>query len=834
MKNFLILILTLLTLFCCVSCKDSSSIICPNCGYANSEGVKYCSDCGESMSTSNDNNQNSGENNNNGNDNNQNSGENNNNGNDNNQNSGENNNNGNDNADSKVPPQKPYIEQCINKVPGITEYEFVTEETDPMNNLNKPGWYIEYVYFSYVLVNQSNVLGETLLDKGTDAGGSIEIYKTKEDAIQRDDYLKSFDGTIFSAGSHIVYDFCVVRTSDELTATQQKFLENNIIFALKGETNRIKNLNSAPTESETIGYSQGLEFKINSDNKSYSLIGKGSCKDKNIRIPKSYNNLPITQIAKNCFRNDSDIISVEIPSSVTVIMYYSFENCSNLKSVQILNGTKTISYNVFENCVSLEQISIPQSVDYIGSSAFYNCPSLYMVNCDSLSNWCKIYFGNCYANPTYYSKNLYLNYSLITKLTIPNEITEIKSYAFCNCLSISDVNIPNSVNEIYEDAFYGCNPLKSKVNGITYIDNWAIYCDRDTTSAILKEDTVGIAWRAFYDCNITNINIPNSVKNINAAAFSFSSLKNITLPNNITTISGSTFYGCSSLQEISIPNGVKTIGYASFYGCSALETVNLPQYLVEISDEAFRDCKKLTNISIPDSVTKIGGSAFSSCYALKSIRIPSNIVEIGCHAFSQCNLEFNVLDNIKYLGNENNPYILLFDVSDTNLSCYNISSKTKIIYSYAFYNCKNIANLTIPDTVVQIGDDAFRDCSSLKNIDMGDNVLCLGNSAFSGCNSLTNLHLSNKLQVIGANAFSPDSIKTIIIYNNVNFIGNNAFNNQNDLIVYYKGTQSEWDSITKNQSIDLNTACLYFYSNVKPNSTGNFWHYVENVPTIWS
>ena len=75
-----------------------------------------------------------------------------------------------------------------------------------------------------------------MIDKGTDAGGSIEVYKTKSEATERNEYLAAFDGGILSSGSHTVIGTLVVRTSNELTASQQKSLEADIIAALTNES----------------------------------------------------------------------------------------------------------------------------------------------------------------------------------------------------------------------------------------------------------------------------------------------------------------------------------------------------------------------------------------------------------------------------------------------------------------------------------------------------------------------------------------------------------------------------------------------------------------------
>ncbi len=129
-------------------------------------------------------------------------------------------------------PTEAYVIRCLQSIPEITGISAVTEETDPMDNLNKPGWYVAHVYFSVSLIDQTEVYGDSLIDKGTEAGGSIEVYTCTEDAINREKYLAGFDGSVLASGSHTVLGTCVVRTSDKLTATQQKDLEAKLIAAL--------------------------------------------------------------------------------------------------------------------------------------------------------------------------------------------------------------------------------------------------------------------------------------------------------------------------------------------------------------------------------------------------------------------------------------------------------------------------------------------------------------------------------------------------------------------------------------------------------------------------
>lgn len=129
-------------------------------------------------------------------------------------------------------PQESFIIERLRSIASIVDILAVTEDNDPNGNLNKAGGYVASIYFSSELVDQSKVDGTSVIDKGTDSGGNIEVYSTVEDANRRNTYLAVFDGSIFASGSHRVVGTVVVRTSDLLKASEQKELEASIIEAL--------------------------------------------------------------------------------------------------------------------------------------------------------------------------------------------------------------------------------------------------------------------------------------------------------------------------------------------------------------------------------------------------------------------------------------------------------------------------------------------------------------------------------------------------------------------------------------------------------------------------
>ena len=113
------------------------------------------------------------------------------------------------------------------------------------------------------------------------------------------------------------------------------------------------------------------------------------------------------------------------------------------------------------------------------------------------------------------------------------------------------------------------------------------------------------------------------------------------------------------------------------------------------------------------------------------------------------------------------------------------------IGKYAFYNYSSLTSIIIPDSVTSIGEDAFASCDSLTSVTIPDSVTSIDSFAFYGCTSLD--------------------------------------------VIYYGGIESDWAAISiGNYNDDLTAATRYYYSKTQPTEEGNFWHYVDGVPTVWA
>ena len=151
-----------------------------------------------------------------------------------------------------------------------------------------------------------------------------------------------------------------------------------------------------------------------------------------------------------------------------------------------------------------------------------------------LEKWMGISFGNEFANPMRYAKNLYLDGELLEELTIPEGITKIGDYVFAGFTNQISITIPSSVTSIGKGAFYDCKGL-------------------------------------------TSITIPDSVTSIGDYAFSgCTGLTSIVIPDSVTSIGTEAFYYCKGLTSIVIPDGVTSIGNYAFYSCTGLISITIP------------------------------------------------------------------------------------------------------------------------------------------------------------------------------------------------------------------------------------------------------------------
>ena len=226
--------------------------------------------------------------------------------------------------------------------------------------------------------------------------------------------------------------------------------------------------------------------------------------------------------------------------------------------------------------------------------------------------------------------------------------------------------------------------------------------------------------------------------------------------------------------DLSETTGLTYINSYTFENCTGLVNIIIPESVTSIDREAFENCSSLTGITIPDSVTEIGycwycgdeyycdiEREFTGCSSLTAFNVSKN------------NRRYSSSDDGKILYNKDKTTLLAYPSATGDVT---IPDSVTEIGDDAFYNCDALTSVTIPNSVTEIGDDAFENCGSLTSVTIPDSVTSIGSSAFYDCSSLESVTIGNSVTYIGSCAFyNCSSLESVTIPDSVTSIDSSAF-----------------------------------------------------------
>lgn len=480
---------------------------------------------------------------------------------------------------------------------------------------------------------------------------------------------------------------------------------------------------------------------------------------------------------EQCFYDVPNIESVVISGAVDVPRDM-FGKCAGLKKVTLKNGVQSIGERAFEKCSSLESVIFENTVlEKISDGAFSGCSALSsIVLPDSVTEIEKYAFFETGLRNIQLPEKLTLigayafcNCKNLKQVQLPSQLKELGNGAFSSCENLAQIQLPAQLNKLGTDAFRNCTSL-DKIDipaGLTQIEP-DTFCNTGLTSVTLHEGLTKIEDGAFHDClKLKKIRIPKSVTDIGGLAL------------------GIRYNRGNGAEEV-IPGGFTVEGYT---GSAAERYVKRLHQCENLYHVFFTDVKFVSIGGQTAAVTNISKTKISAlktrAFTGKPLTQALTITYGGKKLVNGRDYTLTWKNNknigtasvtIKGKGKYNGSVTKKFRITVQKNAVYTVSrlkykissadtsGKGTVVFTGATDKAAR-KTLTIPTTVkiggksfrvTAIGTSAMSGAKKLTTVKIGANIMTVGAKAFCGCSKLSNVTIfSTKLTTAktGANAF---------------------------------------------------------------------------------
>ena len=468
-------------------------------------------------------------------------------------------------------------------------------------------------------------------------------------------------------------------------------------------------------------------------------------KDKTTLTRVAFTGNYVTNLYNNLFDGCTGITSISLPKTLQSINGYVFCNCSKLSEIVVPEGVTTVGEHCFENCSKLSEIVVPEGVTTVGEHCFENCISL-------------------------------------TSVSLPTTLKVLENHLFNNCNKLESFVFQPTLETVEEHCFDQCLSLKN------------LRFD-DGTSTITLSTVVSM----FGDSPLENMYVGRNIdytliegKEKEAPFYNRSTLTNVTISDKggVTYLRPYFIYGASTLPGINVPDNVLEIGMYAFAECSSLEEAVLSKNLSLIDEGLFDQDIALKSLIIPGAVNAVNQYALRGCGALQDLRFEDStnpltaaIARSGMGMCGDTHLEnLYIGRNIRYSATDSDGYSPFYNLTSLKNVTFSNAGMVTECNDYLLAGCSTVENLSLPESLVTIGNHTFSNMTTLQYCRMFNNVESVGEYGFAGDVSLTDLTFSKKVKTLRNNLFmNCTSLPLFTVHPAVTSIEDNAFMNCNSL-----------------------------------------------------
>ena len=448
----------------------------------------------------------------------------------------------------------------------------------------------------------------------------------------------------------------------------------------------------------------------------------------------------ITELKTYSFSGANKLEVIDYPDSLTTIGEYSFSNAAKLKTFQIKSNVSSCGVYAFGNSNSMITITIDSNVLTIGRLN-YRTGVKYESNIYNVVNGC------VYDNTNHILKAVE---PLSVFYSFPQGITSIDSYAFYNNRQVDGLTIPSTITSIGSYAFWNSNFANITISeGVSTISTYAFYGSK-ILSIVFPASVTTIGSYSLSNCtNLQSIHTNSSVSpNTLGTGYYNTQLTSdvYTVVNNNTLINGTILFAVAKgvTGTYTIPNGIETIGSYCFHDCKASEII-FPSSVVTLESNCFLRCNAET-ITLGSGVGRIKYQALCLLSNLKTLNISASVTTIDSWGiYGLNNLETLTVDvnNTSFDSRDNCNAIIQ---TGTNMMIYGslntVIPNTVVSLRMGAFRGLNITTMDVPASVTNIQSTVFNQCSKLKTLTFrATTPPTIGSNSIENTSTLTDIYV---------------------------------------------------------------------------------------------
>ncbi len=439
-------------------------------------------------------------------------------------------------------------------------------------------------------------------------------------------------------------------------------------------------------------------------------------------------------------------------------------------NVSVPDDVEVIGEGAFEELDHIELVVLPNSVKRIDPYAFWGCDSLEKVVLGrGINHVGDFAFANCTG---------------LTDMSIPENVRSIGIQAFADCVNMTDIKIPTQVISIHETAFDGCGKLIIHCEKGSFAEEYArSFYEKQKDMPeyeALEEDSAKQQETMLPDPTASPepTVIPESYDGKGTTLGSSSVVGNhamVFMDNTEPTVFGKT--------DNSVPNHNSSEENTDLVGEEIVtKTTDIQKFCIVdgsiVADQAYYRSDRLAEVLLSEGIKEIGQFSFARS-SLTKMTMPNTIEKICYGAFYHCDALAEVelpdsIMNVEPKAFKHTAWVKEFETNNRG-EAFLISGGVLVAYT------GSDSSVTLPEGIRVIAAEVFLNHSEIERVVLPDSLVVIGEGAFENCSNLSELIFGKHLEKVKDRAFAGCKLNKITLPESVREIGLKAFDESEEI-----------------------------------------------------